>query len=186
MSSGRTENEVTVLLSALDDTLQSWHRNVRNGHVKLLKDDEVQSTTIEVKAENVSTCYLMSPASHGQNLNIKHPFLCLVVKNLEEDFLFDVHVLDDTNSKRRFRASTLQCVTKVQPFICTMPLKLDKGWNLISLNLREYTRHAFRHEYKELLGIQIHANCRIRSVYVTSRQLQSEELPAEVQIPASQ
>lgn len=29
-----------------------------------------------------------------------------------------------------------QAVTRVKPFICTMPLRLDDGWNTVTLNLQ--------------------------------------------------
>lgn len=40
-------------------------------------------------------------------------------------------VLDDKNVRRRFRASNYQSTTRVKPFICTMPMRLDDGWNQV-------------------------------------------------------
>jgi hypothetical protein len=40
------------------------------------------------------------------------------------------------NVRRRFRASNYQSVTRVKPFIATMPLRMDAGWNLLCLNLQ--------------------------------------------------
>ena len=37
----------------------------------------------------------------------------------------EVQVLDDKNVRRRFRASNYQSTTRVKPFICTMPMRLD-------------------------------------------------------------
>ena len=51
--------------------------------------------------------------------------------------LLTLQVLDDKNVKRRFRASNYQSTTRVKPFICTMPMRLDDGWNQIQVN---YTR----------------------------------------------
>ena len=36
------------------------------------------------------------------------------------------------NVRRRFRASKYQSTTRVKPFICTMPMRLDDGWNQVS------------------------------------------------------
>lgn len=36
-------------------------------------------------------------------------------------------MLDDKNVRRRFRASNYQSTTRVKPFICTMPMRLDEG-----------------------------------------------------------
>jgi len=44
---------------------------------------------------------------------------------LKKYFTFEVQVLDDKNVRRRFRASNYQSTTRVKPFICTMPMRLD-------------------------------------------------------------
>ena len=71
-------------------------------------------------------------------------------------------MLDDKNVRRRFRASNYQSTTRVKPFICTMPMRLDEGWNQIQFNLSDFTRRAYGTNYIETLRVQIHANCRIR------------------------
>ena len=42
-------------------------------------------------------------------------------------------MLDDKGVRRRFRASNYQSTTRVKPFICTMPMRLDEGWNQIQV-----------------------------------------------------
>ncbi len=37
----------------------------------------------------------------------------------------------------------LQSTTRVKPFICTMPMRLDEGWNQIQFNLSDFTRRAY-------------------------------------------
>jgi len=62
---------------------------------------------------------------------------------LKKYFTFEVQVLDDKNVRRRFRASNYQSTTRVKPFICTMPMRLDEGWNQIQftclISLVEHT-----------------------------------------------
>ena len=95
-----------------------------------------------------------------KTLGIKLPFLVMIIKNLKKYFTFEVQVsfiiclqysqrtnlvapifygnfkvLDDKNVRRRFRASNYQSTTRVKPFICTMPMRLDDGWNQIQFNL---------------------------------------------------
>ena len=65
------------------------------------------------------------------------------VKNLKRYFTFEVQILDDKGVRRRFRASNYQSATRVKPFICTMPMKLDDGWNQIQFNLAEFTKRAY-------------------------------------------
>jgi hypothetical protein len=45
-------------------------------------------------------------------------------------------------SAARLHART-QSTTRVKPFICTMPMRLDDGWNQIQFNLADFTRRAY-------------------------------------------
>lgn len=66
-----------------------------------------------------------------------------------------MQVLDDKNVRRRFRASNYQSTTRVKPFICTMPMRLDDGWNQIQFNLSDFTRRAYGTNYIETLRVQV-------------------------------
>lgn len=88
---------------------------------------------------------------------------------LKKYFTFEVQVLDDKNVRRRFRASNYQSTTRVKPFICTMPMRLDEGWNQIQFNLSDFTRRAYGSNYIETLRVTIHANCRVRRIYFSDR-----------------
>lgn len=68
---------------------------------------------------------------------------------------FTGKVLDDKNVRRRFRASNYQSTTRVKPFICTMPMRLDDGWNQIQFNLSDFTRRAYGTNYIETLRVQV-------------------------------
>merc|ERR1712097_190143 len=105
-----------------------------------------------------------------------------ILKNLKKYFTFEVQVLDDKNIRRRFRASNYQSTTRVKPFICTMPMRLDEGWNQIQFNLSDFTRRAYGTNYIETLRVQIHANCRIRRIYFSDRLYSEEELPPEFKL----
>ena len=84
--------------------------------------------------------------------------------------------------RRRFRASNYQSTTRVKPFICTMPMRLDEGWNQIQFNLSDFTRRAYGSNYIETLRVTIHANCRIRRIYFSDRLYSEEELPPEFKL----
>nr|KAF6406418.1 cilia and flagella associated protein 20 [Molossus molossus] len=79
----------------------------------------------------------------------------MIIKNLKKYFTFEVQVLDDKNVRRRFRASNYQSTTRVKPFICTMPMRLDDGWNQIQFNLSDFTRRAYGTNYIETLRVQV-------------------------------
>ncbi|KAL7688499.1 putative cilia-and flagella-associated protein 20/C3orf67 [Plasmopara halstedii] len=162
--------------------LQIWDKQVRNGHIKRITDQDIQSSVLEIMGTNVSTNFITCPAQPAKTLGIKLPFLVMIVKNLKKYFTFEVQVLDDKNVRRRFRASNYQSSTRVKPFICTMPMRLDEGWNQIQFNLSDFTRRAYGTNYIETLRVQIHANCRIRRIYFSDRLYSEEELPPEFKL----
>ena len=100
---------------------------------------------------NVATNYITCPADASKTLGVKLSFLVMIIKNLKKYFTFEVQVLDDKNVRRRFRASNYQSTTRVKPFICTMPMRLDEGWNQIQFNLSDFTRRAYGTNYIETL-----------------------------------
>merc|ERR1711990_1411126 len=124
-------------------------KKVGNGHIKRITDPDIQSSVLEIMGTNVSTNYITCPVDPKKTLAIKLPFLVMIIKNLKKYFTFEVQVLDDKNVRRRFRASNYQSTTRVKPFICTMPMRLDEGWNQIQFNLSDFTRRAYGTNYIE-------------------------------------
>merc|ERR1712086_714774 len=159
---------LSILYSIGSKPLQIWEKKVRNGHIKRITDPDIRSSVLEIMGTNVSTNYVTAPADPQKTLGIKLPF--------------EVQVLDDKNVRRRFRASNYQSTTRVKPFICTMPMRLDEGWNQIQFNLSDFTRRAYGTNYIETLRVQIHANCRIRRIYFSDRLYSEDELPAEFKL----
>jgi hypothetical protein len=123
--------------------------------------------------------FLFSPSFHSLTCAL---FSRHSRRQLKKYFTFEVQVLDDKNVRRRFRASNYQSTTRVKPFICTMPMRLDEGWNQIQFNLSDFTRRAYGTNYIETLRVQIHANCRIRRIYFSDRLYSEEELPPEFKL----
>merc|ERR1712187_300986 len=102
------------------------------------------------------------PSDCQKTLGIKLPFLVMIIKNLKKYFTFEVQVLDDKNVRRRFRASNYQSTTRIKPFICTMPLRLDDGWNQVQINLKDFCKRTYGTEYAMTNRVTIHSNCRLR------------------------
>lgn len=196
---------LSILYSIGSKPLQLWDKKVRNGHIKRITDNDIQSLVLEIVGTNVSTTFITCPADPKKTLGIKLPFLVMIIKNMKKYFTFEVQVssmitprpalyhfgnrfpphikvLDDKNVRRRFRASNYQSTTRVKPFICTMPMRLDEGWNQIQFNLSDFTRRAYGTNYVETLRVQIHANCRIRRVYFSDRLYSEDELPPEFKL----
>lgn len=168
---------ISILYSIGSKPLKIWKDHVKNGHIKRITDQDIQSSVLEVMGANVSTTYIECPGKPKQTLGIKLPFLVLIIKNMKKYYTFEVTVLDDKNQRRRFRASNYQSATRVKPFICTMPMRLDDGWNQIQFNLSDFTRRAYGTNYIETQRVQIHANCRIRRIYFSDRLYSEDELP---------
>lgn len=201
---------LSVLFSVGSKPLENWASQVKNGYIKRITDGDINSSVLELVGANVNTCFISCPADPAKTLGIKLPYLVMIIKNvrapshipptpkplnpssslfsgfeniqLKHFFTFEVTVLDDKNTRRRFRASNYQLNTRVKPFICTMPMKLDEGWNQIQFNLADFTRRAYGTNYIETLRIQIHANCRIRRVYFSDRLYKEDELPRDFKI----
>ncbi|GMJ13720.1 hypothetical protein like AT3G12300 [Hibiscus trionum] len=146
---------LSILYSLGSKPLQIWDKEVENGHVKRPHDDDIQSDVLEIIGSNIQSTFITCPADPSATLGIKLPFLVMIVKNLKKYFSFEIQVLDDKNVRRRFRASNFQAVTRVKPYICTMPLRLDEGWNQIQLNLADYTRRAYGTNYVETRALRL-------------------------------
>ncbi|XP_078790858.1 cilia- and flagella-associated protein 20 isoform X2 [Oryzias latipes] len=144
----------SILFSIGSKPLQIWDEKVRNGHIKRVLDDDIRSHVMEIEGVNVCTTYITCPADPKKTLGIKLPFLVMIIKNQKKYFSFEVQVLDDKNVRRRFRASNYQSTTKVNSFSCTMPMRLDDGWNQIQFNLSDFTRRAYGTNYSETLRVQ--------------------------------
>lgn len=70
----------------------------------------------------------------------------------------------------------------MKPFVCTMPMRLDDGWNQIQFNLADFTKRAYGTNYIETVRVQLHANCRVRRIYFADRQYTEQELPSEFKL----
>ena len=46
---------------------------------------------------------------------------------------------------------------EMKPYIWTIALRMDEGWNTIQLNLADFTRRAYGTNHVETLGVQIGA-----------------------------
>lgn len=109
---------IVYIISCIESTnisirskpLQVWAKTVRNGHIKRITDEDIQSSVLEIVGTNVYTNYITCPAQPNATLGIKLPFLVMIIKNLKKYFTFEVQVLDDKNMKRRFRASNYQVI----------------------------------------------------------------------------
>jgi len=170
---------VSVFNSTMAKPLLEWSKFVRNGHIKRLADKDIGSSVIELQGSNIATTYITCPSDPGATLDQPLPILVLVIKSLDKYFSFEALIVDDTNVRRRFRASNFQSTTRVKPYICSMPMKLDDGWNVIHFNLGDFVAKAYHTTLQATLRVQVHANCRVRRIYFTDQVREEKELPPE-------
>merc|ERR1719271_1103833 len=94
--SNKTKNKTTTNNNNnRSKPLQIWGQCVKNGHIKRLTDDDIQSSVLEISGTNVSTTYIQCPKQVDKNgkkfksrkkntLGIKLPFLVMIIKNLKK------------------------------------------------------------------------------------------------------
>mmetsp|Transcript_18171 Transcript_18171/g.59685 ORF Transcript_18171/g.59685 Transcript_18171/m.59685 type:complete len:118 (+) Transcript_18171:870-1223(+) len=73
---------LSILYSIGSKPLQIWDKQVRNGHIKRITDQDIQSSVLEIMGTNVSTNYITCPADKNKTLGIKLPFLVMIIKNV--------------------------------------------------------------------------------------------------------
>ena len=73
---------LSVLYSIGSKPLQIWEKEVRNGHIKRITDNDIQSSVLEIMSTNISTTFITCPADAAKTLGIKLPFLVMIIKNV--------------------------------------------------------------------------------------------------------
>ncbi|KRZ78209.1 ADP-ribosylation factor 1-like 2 [Trichinella papuae] len=173
---------LSLLSSVGSEPLQLWGKQVRNGHIKRIIDDEIESVVLEIAGLDIRSTYIVCPADASVNLGIKLPLLVLLVKNLGKDFSLEVETIDASKAVRRFRWSTFQEKPRQTTIICTMPMRLSIGWNFLQINLADISRKLYNQPYRETRRIMIHPNCRIRRIFFADRIYAEDDLPREFRL----
>ncbi|XP_050093917.1 cilia- and flagella-associated protein 20-like [Anopheles aquasalis] len=173
---------VTVFNSIGSKPLAIWDVHTKNGHVRRLTDEDLNSLVLELMGVNVATTYITAPCAPCPSLSIKLPFLVMLLKNMKKYFSFEVQILDDGKSLRRLRFSNYQSETRVSCFSITMPLSLVPQWNQVKLNLADFTRRAYGTNYVETVRVQLHANIRVKTIYFSDQLYGENDTPAALQL----
>lgn len=172
---------LTVFFSCGSKPLGIWETHTQDGYITRFLDQDIKSMVLEIGGTNVSTTYMICPKGKTV-LGITMPFLVMIVKNLKKYFSFEVTILDETGTRRRFRVSNFQSTTQIMPMCTTMPIGLSDGWNQIQFNLAEFTRRAYKKQFIEVQKIKINANIRLRRIYFAERLIPEDQLPPEYKL----
>jgi hypothetical protein len=161
---------------------QQHQQQLGQAAIRTVTDEELKSPVLELGDPSV-LLRIECPAAPHETLGIRGmPFLVLQAKNVGSFFSFEVELLDDAKKTRRFRCSTFQVETKVREGICTLPLVLAAGWNTIQLDLPKMLHQAYGTQLVELSGLVVHANTRLRRIYLAEKLCSEENLPAELKM----
>ncbi|KAH9633101.1 hypothetical protein HF086_006766 [Spodoptera exigua] len=171
----------SIFYSVGSKPLAIWDTFIRDGYISKLLDEDLKSTVLEIGGTNVSTTYMVCPKGNAV-LGICMPFLIMIVKNLKKYFSFEVTILDETGTRRRFRVSNFQSQTQILPLCTVMPIGLSEGWNQIQFNLAEFTKRAYKKQFVEAQKLKINANIRLRRIYFAERLIPEDQLPAEYKL----
>ena len=158
---------------------------MKNGHIKRLLDSDIQSPSIEIIGANVDTNFIYTPSNRNKSLEIKMPTIVLLIKNILKYFKFEVTVIDDKHNERVFISSNFQTLTRVKGNTCSLPMKLEDGWNQIHINFEDFVRKAFGTNYVETKRVKINANCRIRRIYYTEFPVNYKKIPPDYKVFAA-
>lgn len=172
---------LTVFFSVGSKPLNIWETHMQDGYITRFLDQDIKSMVLEIGGTNVSTTYMTCPKGNNV-LGITMPFLVMIVKNLKKYFTFEVTILDETGTRRRFRVSNFQSSTQILPLCTVMPIGLSEGWNQIQFNLAEFTRRAYKKQFVEVQKLKINANIRLRRIYFTERLIPEDQLPPEYKL----
>lgn len=177
---------VSLFFSLGNKPLQLWRTvtgDSPSSWVKLVTDEDLGSLVLELVDENVSSTRIECPPLASDSLGIGGmPYLVLQMKNLQGYVSFEIELLDDSKTVRRFRCSNFQLESRVREDITTMPLLLEPGWNTVTLDLAKMVFKAYGTQLKEFSGIVVHANTRIRRIYLAQELIAEENLPAEFKL----
>ncbi|XP_037050396.1 cilia- and flagella-associated protein 20-like [Bradysia coprophila] len=173
---------LSVFYSIGSNPLLIWKTQTKNGYIKRVTDEDLNSMALEIVGSNMATAYIVTPIHPRESLAIKLPFIVLIIKNMNKSFSFEVQILDDQNVLRRFRVSNCHNSTKINSFSTAMPIVMSDGWNQIQFNLADFTRRAYNTAYVETVRIQIHANVRIRRIFFSDRIYTDDEKPEQYRL----
>eukprot|EP00644_Phytophthora_capsici_P002030 jgi/Phyca11/129429/e_gw1.84.38.1 len=135
------------------------------GSVRRVLDEDVQSSVVELSADNLVRTWLrfpcgadeqqqeLSPPSRSLHIRLRH--LVLVLKNKK---------------------------SAVHPQLALLPLHLDSGWNQVQVDLAELLYTTYKGRYAHTISVQLHASCRVRRIYFAETMFPESQLPVEFRL----
>ena len=133
----------------------------------------------DVEESNYQKTWIMCPSNAQQILNIKLPFLVIILKSTHTQFHFQLQILDKEKVKHYIHFSNIEqqknSVIKSKSTVPRVHLILDPGWNKIEVDLSHLSK-IFEAQFESICRLKICGNCRIRRVYCTDRHYDDNEM----------
>ncbi|XP_003426449.1 uncharacterized protein LOC100678382 [Nasonia vitripennis] len=178
---------LSLLYSTSNKPLEYWSKQKsRTGSIKKVLDEELNENVLEIQDIEDSNCqktWIMSPPDSNQILNIKLPFLVIVLKSVSTQCFFQLQMVDKDNIRHLINFSNVEGkkssaksgkISKVSP--PRMQLFLEPGWNRLEIDLCHLSK-IFEAQFEAVNRLKICAGCRIRRIYFTDRHYEDEEMP---------
>ncbi|XP_046433319.1 uncharacterized protein LOC124186028 [Neodiprion fabricii] len=178
---------LSLLYSISDKPLEYWcKQHSQTGRVCKTLDSDLLENIVELqdleKSSNGNT-FIGCPASPQQLLDIRLPFLVIVMKNMNVECRFQVQIIDTNEIRHHFHFSNegFENNGSVRvPVISRVDVKLQPGWNRLEIDLEDLTRRAFNSRYKATQRLAIFANCRLRRIYFIDKHYADMEISSEL------
>ena len=141
--------------------------------VNVVLDEEVDDQVVEVLGSHANVSFMC---------DVDLPQLVVHLKEVGKYVRVVADVVDDEGKRRRIESSNHQSIARVKPTVCSVPLRIKKGWNRVRIDLEDLTHRAFGTHYKATLAVRVFANCRIWRCFFQDVDYADGELPVHLRV----
>eukprot|EP01083_Nonionella_stella_P256832 879778_1 len=165
--------------------LQGWKcekKAMEHASIRIINDAEVASPVVTLESHVFDKTSIIFPDNKSKFIGTPYPFLNLQIKNMNKYIRLEIIISDESNNQKIFVCTNKQSLTRLIHNKCSLPLKLENGWNIIVIDLESLCKRVFNVKYKHCNSIQMFANCRVRKIYFSKDLYQEDEVPDEYKI----
>ncbi|KAJ2078627.1 hypothetical protein H4R24_004353, partial [Coemansia sp. RSA 988] len=174
---------LTTFNSASSKPLQLWFTSAESNElVRLENDDEIDFPVLCLQSAELADTFISIPRQMTKTLGVKLPFMVMIVKNTDQLFSFEVEIVDDREQVRRLRAANYEANPRIDHDISCLPLRLDCGWNYLTLDIERMTSRIYGTAFKEVRRITVHASACLRLIFFADRIIPEDQLPTELRL----
>ena len=176
-------NLIVLFHSLLPESLSRAGTFFTSGSVELVEDSELKSKALEIIGNASSTNYLFFPESPSATIRSDPSlgFLLLTIKPIARYCSFEFTIEDSKNVLRKFKASNFGSAARLKPQSAIVPMKLQDGWNRVSVNLNDICRKAYGTDLKKLVRFQLNGGIRVRRVLLAEEDFGDQVLAKGVE-----